>query len=307
MVGRSRVVLVRHGNVLDDRHTPDQAIVDKMLHRAISSMSGENDPIVAWKNYIKPSDTVGIKTNMSRMATHVEVVKAIVKNLHSIGVKDHRIIIWDRNKASIGYEGLEALEKKRRDVGAGNKLITKIFSYIFSEKKAPRFGYRNNISRIITDHCTALINVPGTRVHWLAGIGIALKNWVGAVSNINAEDLYVSFPIHKDSCAEVCSINAIPVIRDKCRLVVVDALRPLFHGGPQVDPRYLWHNNALLMSTDPVAVDTVCLRMLQDKRNEFRGREWPINPPAKHVFVADKKYGLGNSDWDKIELIDHAL
>jgi len=61
------------------------------------------------------------------------------------------------------------------------------------------------------------------------------------------------------------------------------------------------------MSTDPVAVDTVCLNILQEKRNEFKGREWFINPPAKHIFVADKKYGLGNSDLDKIELQEYTI
>jgi uncharacterized protein (DUF362 family) len=279
--GKSFVVLIRKEKVMDDMHTPDQAIVDKMLREGILHLSGEKDDLRAWKRYIDPSDTVGIKMNVMMTATHVEVVRAIIKSLHSIGVADNKIIIWDRKKAGVGYDGILHRTKK--------------------------YGFRHSISKIVTDHCTALINVPGTKVHWLAGIGVALKNWLGAVTNINTRDVGVAFALHADSCAEACSINAIPVIRDKCRLVVVDALRPLFHGGPQVDPKYLWEYNGLLMSTDPVAIDTVCMKILQEKRNEYKGRDWPISPPAKHLIVADKKYGLGHSDWDNIELKEYRI
>jgi uncharacterized protein (DUF362 family) len=278
---KSKVVLARNHSIMDEKHKPKQSVVEDMLNEAILILTDGEGPVLAWRRFIKPSDTVGIKMNVQMTATHLEVVKAIVKSLHAIGVADQKIIIWDRDKVGIGYEGVENRNRS--------------------------FGFRNNISKIITDYCTALINVPGTKVHWLAGIGVALKNWLGAVNKINTKDRFVSFRLHSDSCAEACSINAIPVIRDKCRLIVVDALRPLFHGGPQVDPKYLWDYKGLLISTDPVATDTVCLKILQDKRNEFKGRDWPINPPAKHIFVADNKYGLGNSNWDKIELNERIL
>lgn len=275
----STVVLVRSDEVLGDSHVPNQAVVDSMVNKAITSLAGEQDPVAAWKSYIKPSDTVGVK--ISERATHLEVVKAVVRSLQSIGVAEQRIIVWDRKHAGVGYAGIEDRNK--------------------------RFGYRNNISKVITDHCTALITIPRTKVHWLAGITGGVKSWLGTVSGINTKDRGVTFVIHGDSCAEVCSINAIPVIRDKCRLVVVDALRPLFHGGPQVDPKFLWDYRGLLMSTDPVAVDTVCLKILQEKRNEFKGMDWPINPPVKHLFVADRKYGLGNSDLTRIEVKEYMV
>lgn len=276
---KSAVVLVRSEAALDEKHIPNQSIIDDMVDKAIMGLTGEKNSIVAWKTCIQPSDTVGVK--ISENATHPEVVKAVVKSLHSIGVADQKIIVWDRKYAGVGYAGIE--------------------------DRSQRFGYRNNISKIITDHCTALITVPSTKVHWLAGITGGVKSWLGSVTGINTKDRGVTFVIHGDSCAEVCSINAIPVIRDKLRLVVVDALRPLFHGGPQVDPKFLWDYRGLLMSTDPVAVDAVCLKILQEKRNEFKGMDWPINPPAKHIFVADRKYGLGNSDLAQIDLREYRV
>jgi uncharacterized protein (DUF362 family) len=276
---KSTVVLVRNEKALDQMHVPVQPIIDEMVSDAIQNLASDRDAIKAWKRFIKPSDTVGIKTNDMMVATHLEVVEAIVKNLHAIGVADERIIIWDQHKAGVGFSGIRNRNR--------------------------RFGFnRFKISKIVTEHCTALINVPGVKTHCLAGVSVALKNWVGAVTNINTKDLLVTYPIHGDCCAEVCSINAMPVIRDKCRLIIADALRPLFHGGPQPDPKYMWDYKGLLMSTDPVAIDIVALKIVQEKRNQYKGRDWPISPPAKHVQVADHKYGLGNSDWDWVELTE---
>ena len=77
-------------------------------------------------------------------------------------------------------------------------------------------------------------------------IAAAIKNWCGAVDAISVSDENVAFVIHGDSCADMGRRNALPEIKNKCRLVLVDAIRPLFNGGPQVDPRYLWDNGELI-------------------------------------------------------------
>jgi uncharacterized protein (DUF362 family) len=274
---KSRVVLVQSEDALDANVKASAEVVQKMLDAAVMKSSGESTAKAAWSRYIKPSDAVGVKMNVMMNATHPEVVRAIVVRLLDIGVKNENIIVWDRDNAGIGMAGVEVRDR--------------------------RFGYdpKTHVSRIITEKATALINVPGVKAHWIAGIAVALKNWVGAIGGLNPSDRNVTYAFHADSCAECCMFNAMPVIRDKCRLVIVDALRPLSHGGPQVNPRYLWAYKGLLVSTDPVAVDAVCERILQEQRDKLK--LGPINPPVKHVRLADTKYRLGNSDWDKIELV----
>ena len=239
--------------------------------------SGERTAKAAWSKYIKPSDAVGVKMNVMMNATRPEVVRAIVRRVLDVGVKDANIITWDRNRAGIGMEGVE------------------------SRNLRPGYDAKSHISKVITEKCSALINVPGVKAHWLSGVAVALKNWVGVARGLNVSDKDVTYAIHADSCAECCKFNAMPVIRDKCRLVIVDALRPLCHGGPQVNPRYLWPYKGLLVSTDPVAMDVVCQRIIQEQRDKMN--LGPVRPPAKHIPVADKKYHLGASDWDKIEVI----
>jgi hypothetical protein len=58
----------------------------------------------------------------------------------------------------------------------------------------------------------------------------------------------------------------------------------------------------LIAGKDPVAVETVCLRIITEKRKEIRGEPWPLSPPPLCVEAADKVYSLGTSNWDKIKV-----
>jgi hypothetical protein len=142
--------------------------------------------------------------------------------------------------------------------------------------------------------CTALIGLPALKAHWLTGIGTVMKLYImysGAARNY-----------HDQNNAKLGEIWNYPFVKGKTRLVLVDALHPLCDKGPQVDPRYKWVYNGLIAGTDPVAVETVCLRIIQEKRKALRGEKWPLSPPPLCVEAADKVYGLGTSDWDNIKV-----
>ena len=53
--------------------------------------------------------------------------------------------------------------------------------------------------------------------------------------------------------------------------------------------------NGLIAGTDPVAVETVCLNIINEKRKAIRGEPWPLSPPPICVEAADNVYGLGTS------------
>jgi hypothetical protein len=59
----------------------------------------------------------------------------------------------------------------------------------------------------------------------------------------------------------------------------------------------------LLIGTDPAAVDSVCLKILQGRRNQIGGRSWSLTPPPKHVAIADTKCRLGTADLSRIEIV----
>lgn len=142
--------------------------------------------------------------------------------------------------------------------------------------------------------CTALIGLPGLKAHWLTGIGTVLKLYI----------LYSGSPrsYHAQDNSKLGEIWNLPFVKDKTKLVLVDALHPLCDKGPQVDPRYKWAYNGLMAAKDPVALETVCLKIIMNKREELKGEPWPLSPPPLCVEAADKDYGLGTSKLENIKI-----
>ena len=158
-------------------------------------------------------------------------------------------------------------------------------------------GDRGVLSDPLFKKATALINARPMRTHAWSGVGSLIKNYV----------MFVPEPwkYHDNSCADLGAIWHLPVVKDKTRLNVLVLLTPLFHGvGPHhFDKTYTWSYNGLLVGTDPVAVDSVGLRLFQAKRQAYFSEQRPMKPVAHHIAIADKKFGLGTSDPDRIELV----
>ncbi len=142
--------------------------------------------------------------------------------------------------------------------------------------------------------CTALIALPGLKAHWLTGIGTVLKNYIKYSGNPSS--------FHNENSSKLAENWTLPFVKGKTKLVLVDALYPLCDKGPQPDPRYKWAYNGLIAGTDPVAVETVCLKIIMEKRKAIRGEPWPISPPPICIENADKVYGLGTSNMKEITI-----
>lgn len=142
--------------------------------------------------------------------------------------------------------------------------------------------------------CTALIALPALKAHWLTGLGTVMKIYIKYSGNPSQ--------YHEQNNAKLGETWNLPFVKGKTKLILVDALHPLFDKGPQVDPRYKWAYNGLIAGTDPVAVDTVCLKIIMNKREATRGEPWPISPPPLCVEAADKVYGLGTSKLENIKI-----
>ncbi|KPJ55605.1 MAG: hypothetical protein AMJ42_06545, partial [Deltaproteobacteria bacterium DG_8] len=144
---------------------------------------------------------------------------------------------------------------------------------------------------------TALINVRPLRTHHWSGVGTVIKNYIMFVKNPSSH--------HPDTCADLATIWKLPLVQGKTRLNILVLFTPLFHGiGPHhFNSKYIWAYKGLLVGLDPVAIDSTGVRILLAKRKEFFGEVRPLNPPPKHVFLADTRYHLGTADPEKIELI----
>ena len=142
--------------------------------------------------------------------------------------------------------------------------------------------------------CTALIALPALKAHWLTGLGTVMKIYVLYTGNARQ--------YHEQNNSKLGETWTLPYVKGKTKLVLVDALYPLCDKGPQPDPRYKWAYNGLIAGTDPVAVDTVSLKIIMNKREALRGEPWPLSPPPLCVEAADKVYGLGTSQIENIKI-----
>ena len=149
----------------------------------------------------------------------------------------------------------------------------------------------------IFKNSSALINVRPMRTHHWSGLGTLLKNYI----------MFTSQPwmYHGNACEKLGAIWQKSQVKDKTRLNILVMTTPLFHGvGPHhYSKSYTWSYCGLIVSTDPVAADATGAAIIQAKRNEYFGKERPISPRPLHIEAADTKYGLGNSQPAKIELI----
>jgi len=143
--------------------------------------------------------------------------------------------------------------------------------------------------------CTALVNVTCLKAHPLTGFAGAIKNYI----NFHPKpDHY-----HHDNSGKLGEVWLRPEVKGKTRLIVLDLLTPYFGTGPQIDPRYRAHYGGVLLATDPVAADTVALRLCQQLRDRYKGKPWPLSPPPFFLAAADKEYRLGTSDPKRINLV----
>jgi hypothetical protein len=131
---------------------------------------------------------------------------------------------------------------------------------------------------------TSLINVRPIRTHYLAGMSGCIKNYIMFASSQSA--------LHPNSCADLGSNFNLPQVKGKTR-----------RGPHHFSRRYVWDYNGILMSQDPVSVDTIGLELIKAKRRKELGMAKELPPVPKHIKLADTKYGIGVGDLNHIELI----
>ncbi|HSW37984.1 MAG TPA: DUF362 domain-containing protein, partial [Acidobacteriota bacterium] len=205
------------------------------------------------------------------------------------GVKPSRIIIWDRATRDLLKSGYTI----NRD-GDGVRVFAN--DGVWEDEPVTSGLFTGRLTRIITRDITALINIPFMKDHNISGITGALKNHYGSIDNPRN--------YHGNRCDPyIADINQIPAIRDKTRLIILDALRPMANGGPGLRRDAVWDHHSLLISRDPVAVDHMAWKIIDDRRRETglpalaeTGRE-----PISIATAAGR--GLGVNNIDNMEVV----
>jgi hypothetical protein len=280
---RSRVIVVTHDEqeifLKDYRVNPP--VIRKMLDRALMELTGAPTEAEAWRQVGHEDDFVAIKHNSigrPTLESHTEINDVVSAQLAALGKVDpKRILAVDRTIPAPYAE----------------------FSAPFT---LPTRGLETRLRRLYTDHATAIVNVSVLKSHFNEGLSAAMKNHLGSINNPSAYHGWESDRLPRS----VPELNALAPLRTKTRLVIIDALRPLFAGGPSDNPDYRWNYRGLIVSRDPVAASATGMRILEAKRADFRKMEWPMSA-ARLMMAHAQSIGLGNADPGRIDLVEIKL
>ncbi len=301
---KSKVILVQHPQVIDASGKVQYPILKKMLTRAIIEFTEKTNLKEAWSKFITHGRPIGIKLNTlglssiknSPLTDHYSAITSVlVDDLKQAGVDEKDLIIWDRSDQELVNAGLTVQKspEKVRVMGVKASRGSNETAEEFDPNYYPVGNKKVRLSRILTDQCNTLISIPILKHHQLAGITGSLKSHFGSIDNPGQ--------FHSTRCVNpgIPELNAIPVIRKKQKLIIADCLLGLYHGGPWWNPRYVWPYGGIVVGTDPVAVDTILLNIMDEKRKSQN--MVPIKQSIQQLKLSDK-LGLGTCDTNQIDL-----
>jgi hypothetical protein len=311
---KSRVVLVRDPSVVNN-YRVDAAKAQAMVVAGIQAFTGEGDEAAAWRHFVSSNDVVGIKISTQSgpiQSTRRVVVDAIARGLRAAGVPGTNIYVFDRDALQMqmaGYRpvgGTNSMQIGSVIEGTGwdakvyfqNNLAGQlIWGDLLFGKDDEVLSKRSHLPKLVTGTITKLINVPVLQDNDACGLAGCLYNLsLGMVDNTRR---FETFGQRGDPMIpEIC---AMPQLHDKLVLNIVDGLISGYAGGPGFKPQYSWNNGALYFSTDPVAIDSLCLEAIDARRRE--AKVTLARPQASYITTASR-LGLGQSDRAKIDLVE---
>lgn len=98
---KSRVILIRHQDAVDENSRFNPDVIQQMLDEAVMKLLDTDNPVEAFQKLVKPGETVGIKTNVwSYLPTPKEVEDAIKRRLVDAGIDEEQIGLDDHTVRS---------------------------------------------------------------------------------------------------------------------------------------------------------------------------------------------------------------
>ena len=290
----STVIQVQSSLVFNSDGRIDIEILHQMLEAGLAALDSSNDAGRCLKSIVGPAKTIGMKVNTlggPGASTHVEITGVLSNLLYDAGIARRRHLVWDRSDdelAETGYtissrgDGPYCFGTDHQGIGYASELVSK-----------GTIG--GLLSNLLVEYCDVIINMPVLKDHGMAGITGALKNHYGSIHNPNK--------YHTNNCNPyIADLNSLEQIKSKQRLIIMDALNVQFQGGPAYQKKWSSMYGALLLSSDPVAIDSVGWRVIENLRKSA-GLEPIKGSKREPIYIKTAAdYGLGNGEPAKIKV-----
>jgi uncharacterized protein (DUF362 family) len=146
------------------------------------------------------------------------------------------------------------------------------------------------------DQCTAILNVPFIKDHRQFGLAAGLAGLtLGVISNPGVFAANGGDP-------GIAELAACGEIRSRHRLTIVNAIRGIYDGGPRPEEAKMWNQTSILAGTDPVAVDTVALELLDSARYTHGLMSLKESGRPSAYLKTAAALGLGQCEMNRIDL-----
>lgn len=272
------VVRVKSEYVFETRGVHEGVLRD-LLESVLRRITGAEDVVSAWGKIVEPGQRLALKFNHS--------------GANGLGISDPMLRVLVRTLVAAGHRpgdlvAIEVSPALRRE----------------TETLAPRpgwsketydFGSGQDQLAAWLANVDGIINVPFLKHHNIAGMTCCLKNLSHALVKHPAQ-------FHGQGCSPyIGDIVALPEIRKKLRVHLVNGVRVVFDGGPEAREDLIWNGNLLLGGFDPVAVDVVGLQILDRVRRGLNLPPIAVSGPPAYLSAAENQ-GLGTARLNRIEV-----
>ncbi|MDE3179335.1 MAG: DUF362 domain-containing protein [Acidobacteriota bacterium] len=289
-----RVVEVHDVRAIHENHVSEQ-IVQKMIGAAMQELTGEKSSGAAWARFVTPRDVVGIKINPSgapACCSSPEIVREVIRGVMSAGVPAKNILIYDRYSREIQLGSYHALMPEGIRIDGIEHRAFDLSGYDMNVYcQASFFGEwetRSYLARVVSQEVTKIVNIPTMKDHSAAGVTGCLKNLgYGSFNNV-ARSHRAPVTFTDPLIGLMCSVEP---LRSKAVLHIMDGMRQVWHGGPLTQvQKYIAQPGLILAGTDPVAIDTIELNAISEKRRQERALSLWDRDPANITADGEEFY-----------------
>ncbi|MEA3188715.1 MAG: hypothetical protein QOD99_2545 [Chthoniobacter sp.] len=281
-----------------------------MVNALLLAVTGKADASDAWSTLVTPADRVGIKVAASGgpfFSSHKTIVETVADGIMRAGVPRKNIIVWDRADMSAFPRGNYIVRSMEPITGYDSRsiftapLMGKLIwgDASFTRKKpgrssgdeAEELSGESHFCKVL-GQLTKIVNVPVLSSAESCGVAGCLYN--ATIPNVDNWRRFVRAPD-----PALCELYRDARIGPKVVLNIVDGLIAQFAGGPDFQPSYAWAYATIFASKDPVALDAVALREIENWRAQAHLPS--LAGQATYLQTADAM-GLGRSAPEEIDI-----
>ncbi len=278
---------------------PEEDVARRLVERALTDLTGASNSTEAMKRFVSKDDRVAIKVNGiagqtgHTMAVNFEVILPVVEAVLGAGVPARNVSVYEQYPTYLMGTRVGVRKWQLPDgvvTGTHNNRDHSMPPITVFENVPTRY------CRFFTE-ATAVIDMTMMKDHSICGFTGALKNIThGNIDNPHKHHAHQASP-------QIALLYNHPIVQSRVRLHIVDAFKIIYDKGPlDKDPRMRVPHGAIYASTDPVALDTIGEKVIDDERKARGGMTLEKAGRKPRYIARAAELGIGVADMNQIRL-----